>query len=522
MSPLNRERGGWQSRDLIARNTMMLYLRLLLVAGVSLFTSRVVIEALGVDDFGVYSAVGGVVSLSLVLSTSLSSSIRRFIAFELGRAEGGQLERLRATLSTSIIIQILISIALILIVESVGVWFLEHRLVIPPDRVVAARWVLQLSLGVLVVNLVSLPFQSLIIAHEKMSAFAYIGVIDAGWRLLVAYLIMQSEGDRLILYSALLLLGSILVRSAYWLYSRRHFEEARGFGFRLDRDLFSQMMSFSGWSSIGSISAILRDQGGTILLNMFGGAVVSASRGISMQVRDATTQLSQNFMTALNPQIIKAHASGSEEGRGYMMSLIEQGSRLSFYLLFVISLPILLDTKYIVSLWLGVVPSHVVIFIQLGLVLTLVASLSNTLVTSSDATGRIKRYQLVVGGIQALNLPISYLLLRGGCVLESVSLVMIGIESCALVARLCMLRGMIGLDVVGFLRRVLLNVVVVSMVAIPLPYYLSTRMGESIVELVIVSAVAVVSSLLSIYFVGCSREERREARRMLRRLVFGR
>lgn len=284
----------------IAKNTLMLYFRMLLMMGVTLYTSRVVLNALGVEDYGIYNVVGGVVAMFTMISGSLSNAISRYITFELGK---GNQQRLNTIFSTSIIIQLFIAIIIAILAESIGIWFLENRMVIPTERMVAARWVLQFSLLTLIINLISVPYNAAIIAHERMSAFAYISIIEAVGKLAIAYFITVAPIDKLIFYAILMAFVAIIVRFTYSTYCRRHFEECK-FRWVFDKELLREMLSYAGWNFIGSTSALFREQGGNILINMFGGgAVVNAARGISVQVRSAITQFASNFMTAINPQI---------------------------------------------------------------------------------------------------------------------------------------------------------------------------------------------------------------------------
>ncbi|MFR9593612.1 MAG: lipopolysaccharide biosynthesis protein, partial [Rikenellaceae bacterium] len=332
----------------IARNTLMLYFRLLITIVVTLYVSRVLLSALGVEDYGIYNVVGGVVTMFTMISTSLSSAISRFITFELGKR--GESSRLGLIFSTSLVIQIIIAALIAVLVESVGVWFLENRMVIPIERIESARWVLHFSLMTLVFKVVSVPYSATIIAHERISAYAYICIAEVLLTLGAAFAISSAPSDRLTTYAALIASAAAIVLVIYMLYCRRHFAESR-FRWIYDKPLMGEMFSFAGWNFIGSSSAILRDHGGNILLNIFGGGVVvNAARAISMQVNGAVMSFVTNFMVALNPQITKSYASGD---RAYMMTLVFQGSRLSFYMLLFLSLPIIISTPYILNLWLG-------------------------------------------------------------------------------------------------------------------------------------------------------------------------
>ena len=485
----------------IAKNTLLLYFRMLFMMVVSLYTSRVILSALGVEDFGIYNVVGGVVSMFSVISGSLSAAISRFITYELGKGDQSKLNKI---FSASVTIQLLLSLIIVVLVESVGVWFLNAKMTIPETRMTAANWVLQFSIVTFVINLISVPYNAAIIAHERMSAFAYISILEAVGRLAIAFLIVVSPIDRLIFYAILMCAVAVIVRLTYGHYCKKHFVECT-YHFHWDKDILKQMFGFAGWNFIGASSAVLRDQGGNIIINLFHGPAVNAARGIAMQVNNAVTSFVTNFMTALNPQITKSYASGDRE---YMMKLIFQGARLSFYMLLLLSLPILMNTHYILVLWLKLVPEHAVLFVQLMLVFTMSEAISNPLVTAMLATGKIRNYQIVVGGLQMMNLPISYVCLRLGCIPETVLIVAIGISQCCLAARLYMLRGMIGLSSIRYMKNVYLNVLAVAVLSAIIPSLLSMYISESFLSFVVISLVAMASTLCIEFFVGCNNKER--------------
>lgn len=486
----------------IAKNTLLLYFRMLFMMVVSLYTSRVVLNALGVEDFGIYNVVGGVVAMFSMLSGSLSAAITRFITYELGT---GNKENLKKIFSSSVTIQIGLALLIILLAEAVGVWFLNVKMNIPDARMVAANWVFQFSILTFAINLISVPYNASIIAHERMSAFAYISILEAIGKLVIAFLIVISPMDKLIFYAILMCSVALIVRFAYGAYCKKHFEECT-FRFIFDKDLLKRMFGFAGWNFIGASSSILRDQGGNIAINLFCGPAVNAARGIAFQVNAAINGFVTNFMTALNPQITKSYAAGNQN---YMMNLIFQGARLSFYMLLLLSLPVLVNTHYILSIWLKIVPEHAVFFVRLVLIFAMSESISNPLITAMLATGRIRNYQLVVGGLQMMNFPISYILLRIGFLPEIVFIVAIVISQCCLVARLLMLRGMIGLPVKNYLKKVYLNIVTVTVIALFIPVFLIEKMQETFLCFVLQIIITIICSLISIYYVGCNTTERK-------------
>lgn len=485
----------------IAKNTLVLYFRQLFSMLVSLYTSRVILQTLGVEDYGIYNVVGGVVSMFSVISGSLSSAISRFMTFELGK---GDIQKLKTVFSTSITIQVIISFIVVVLAEIVGVWFLNNKMVIPQERMVVANWIFQFSLITFVVGLISVPYNAAIIAHERMKAFAYIGIIEVLAKLGIVFSLMIAPIDKLIFYGLLLLLLSLVVRLIYGVYCKRNFEECT-YNFVLDRPLLKEMFGFAGWNSVGCIAALLKDQGVNILLNLFYGPVVNASRGVALQVQGAVQGFVSNFTVAINPQITKSYVSGEYE---YMMFLIFKSARFSFYILSILVIPILLNTEYILKLWLETVPNYSVIFLQLSLIYMLSESLANPLITAQLATGKIRNYQIVVGGILLMNFPIGYVGLRLGYSPEVVYYTAIVISIGCEMARIYLLRSMIGLSAISFLKKVYLNVVIVFVVAIVIPLGMKSVLSNRFIDFILITIVSVICSICSILFVGCTRGER--------------
>lgn len=485
----------------IAKNTLLLYLRMLFMMLVSLYTSRVILNALGVEDFGIYNVVGGVVAMFSVISGSLSGSISRFITYELGRGDKSKLNKI---FSASVTIQLLLSLIIVILIESVGVWFLNNEMTIPRDRLVAANWVLQFSIITFVINLISVPYNAVIIAHEKMSAFAYISILEASGKLLIAFLIIYSPIDKLVFYAILMCFVAVIVRLTYGYYCKKHFSECK-YHYHFDKEILYKMFGFAGWNFIGAASGVLRNQGGNIVINLFCGPAVNAARGIANQVNAAVSGFVNNFMTALNPQITKSYAIGDYH---YMMTLIYQGARLSFYMLLLLSLPILMNTHYILVLWLKLIPEHTVSFVQLTLIFAMSESISYPLITAMLATGDIRNYQLVVGGLQLFNLPVSYVLLKCGFIPETVLIVAIIISQLCLIARLIMLKNMINISLGIFVKKVYANIIVVTTLASIIPLYMSLYIKETFIGFLFLCVISFLCSSIVIYFVGCNKNER--------------
>ena len=485
----------------IAKNTLMLYIRMLITMVVGLFTSRVVLQTLGVEDYGIYAVVGGIVSMFTFLNGGMISATQRYLNFELGR---GNQEQLSKVFITSLQIHFLISLVVLLLSETVGLWFFYEKLVIPAERLDAAFWVFQFSVVACVVSIISVPYNAVIVAHEKMSAFAYMSILDVVLKLLVVYLLYVSPWDKLVVYAALLLGVSLLMRWIYAHYCQKHFPESH-YTHRLDKSLFKEMFSFSGWSLWGNLAAMLYSQGLNMMLNIFFGPVVNAARGIALQVQGVVQGFVGNFQMALNPQITKNYASGD---LAQMHSLMFRSARFSFFLLFLLALPILIEANYILHLWLGVVPDDTVVFMRWIIGVSLIYTIANPCVVANQATGKVKVYQAVVGGILLLILPASYIALVLGAPAYSVFIVHFCVECIAQFARMYMLRNLINLPLRAYLKNIYAPVFIVVLLSIILPMYLYLQFPEGIWRLVCVGVASVISVVTFVFCVGLTKGER--------------
>ena len=485
----------------IAKNTLVLYVRMLFTMGISLFTSRVVLQTIGVEDYGISSVVGGVISMFTFINAAMVSSTQRYLNFELVRGDANQL---RSVFSTSLQIHALIALAIIVLSETVGLWFLNEKLVIPEARMNAAMWVYQCSILSCAVSIMSTPYNAVIVAHEKMSAFAYISILDVSLKLLVVYLLVVLPFDKLIILSILTLLVQLFIRYIYTLYCHRHFPESY-FQFRFNKTLFKEMFGFAGWSFWGNLAAILYTQGLNMMLNIFFGPIVNAARGIAVQVQSAVQQFVGGFQTALNPQITKNYASNNLP---QMHSLMFRSARFSFLLLFFLSLPVLMETNFILTLWLKTVPDDAVIFTQIMICISLIYTTANPCVIANQATGKVKIYQMVVGGILLLILPISYVVLKLGAPAYSVFIVHFCIESVAQFSRMYMLRNLIHLPLWQYMKNIYIPIVSTVAIAIILPIFVRMQVAEGWLRFLAVGFTCVLSVGASSYFIGFTKQER--------------
>ena len=488
----------------IAKNTLLLYLRMLFLMIVSLYTSRVVLNTLGVEDFGTYNVVGGIVAMFGFINGAMSTGTQRFLTFELGR---GNTEQLKKVFSTSIVIHGIISLLIIILAESVGLWFFYEKMVIPANRVEAALWVYQLSILSTVVMIMSVPYNATIIAHEKMSAFAYISVLEVILKLAIVYLLMIGHIDKLKLYAILMFLVQLFIRLIYSSYCNHHFQETK-FHIKLwDSKLLREMLSFTGWNMWGNCAVIAFTQGVNLLLNIFFGPTVNAARGIAVQVQNTVTQFSHNFQTALNPQITKSYAIGDLK---YMHNLVYRSSKFTFFLLLFLSLPIILETKTILYAWLKTVPQYTVTFLRLMLCITIIDAIANPLMVSAAATGKVKIYQGIVGGILLCILPISWGILKLGGNPTSVFIVHLCIVVVAFIVRLFIVRSMIGLILSDYLKKVILNCLIVGTCAlvIPLAVKYSLLQAPTGIAFFTVCFTCVLSVSVCTFFLGLTVTER--------------
>ena len=485
----------------IAKNTLLLYFRMLFMMAVSLFTSRVVLNTLGVEDYGIYNVVGGIVAMFGFINGSMSSATQRYITFALGK---GDKNRLQTVFSTTLQIHTLIAGVIVLLGETIGLWFLYNKMQIPADRMDAAFWVLQCTIVDAVFMIMSVPYNADIVAHEKMSAFAYISILEVVLKLAIVYMLLVFSFDKLVLYAFLLLAIQILIRFYYSYYCNKHFEETK-YKHVWDKALFKEMTGFAGWSMFGNLAAVLFGQGLNMLLNVFFGPVVNAARGIAVQVQNAVQQFVGNFQMALNPQITKTYAQGEMQE---MHKLMYRSARFSFFLLFFLSLPVLFETKFILTVWLKIVPDNTVVFLRIMLCTSLIYTLSNPLIIANQATGKVRKYQAICGTILLMILPISYISLRLGLPAYSVFIVHFLMESLTQVVRMFLLRPLIGIRIRDYLRYIYSPVLWVIAVSVILPAFVYFNMEDTVIRFFIVGIVCVLSVSLTAYTLGLSSNER--------------
>lgn len=504
MDKTNGEFVGLSSNGRIAKNTLLLYLRMLIVMCVGLFTSRVVLSTLGIDDYGIYNVVGGLVALFGFLNESMASGTSRFLTYSLAKNDGKETNRV---FCTSMLIHALVAVVLIVLSETVGLWFLYEKLVFPPERLTAALWVYQCTVFSVCVMVLCVPYNSLIIAHERMSVFAAISVGEALLRLLIVYMLWLGDVDKLVLYGILSATVQLLLSSCQVIYCHRHFK----LRLRLlwDRPLFMSMTRFSFWSLNGSFALLCCTQGLNILLNMFFGPAVNAARGVAVAVQSKMMSFCYNFQMAVNPSITKSYASGEKER---MHHLVAASSKFSFFLLLLVSIPVLLNLSQLLEIWLGTVPDFTREFVVIMIFSSMVRLQAAPLITAAYATGNIRKFQLWGGTTLLLVLPVTYLLLRYAHIsaVWTMAAYLIG-DTMAHVFRICIILPMIGMRITDYIRTVLRPIFLATAFAVlPLVTIRQLFFQEiSLRSLILSVLLSLVITCLSCFFVGCGRRERK-------------
>ncbi|MFQ2665208.1 lipopolysaccharide biosynthesis protein [Aeromonas caviae] len=489
----------------IVKNSLFLYFRMILTLVVTLYTSRVVLNVLGVEDFGIYNVVGGVVTMMAFLSGAMSSATQRFLSFELGKGDVKQLDHV---FKMSINIHLLVILIIVLLAETLGLWFVNAKLVIPVERIPAANWVFHCALFSFCCTVISVPYNAAIIAYERMSAFAYVSIIDVILKLVVVTILMKYGDDKLELYASLLSLVSIIIFFCYYFYVGQKLPISK-FNVYWDAELFRTLFGYTGWNLFGNLAVVMSNQGVNILLNIFFGAHINAARAIAIQVNGAISGFVGSLQMAINPQITKAYAIGDFK---YMHILVYSGARYTFFLLLFLSLPVFIESKGFLALWLGEVPQYADIFVKLILIESGILCLSGTLMTSAQATGRIKLYQSVVGSIQLLNIPLSFMLLTVYSNPSVVYYISISVAIFALMARLFFLQALIKLDLKEFFKSVISPLLITTVVSLLLINYLLSYIDNSLISnsllLLCVKTVLTLSlTSISILFFGLRKDE---------------
>jgi O-antigen/teichoic acid export membrane protein len=469
---------------------------------VSLYTSRVVLNTLGIEDYGIYNVVGGFVSMFGFLNTAMSAATQRYITFCLGK---GDADELKKVFFNCVLTHALICVIVLLFAETVGLWFLYNKMIIPPDRLSTAFWVFQCSIMSTIILIMSVPYNADIIAHEKMSAFAYISIAEVTLKLLIVYILGIGELDKLLTYAILMVVVQGAIQTLYRIYCRRHFEESK-LSFIYDSKLLKEMLSFAGWNIWGGVSNILYTHGINLLLNLFFGPAVNAARGVAVQVQNAISQFAHGFQMAINPQITKAYA----QGQLYEMhKLVFRSSKFTFMLLLILSLPIYVETEFILTLWLKTVPDWTISFLRLMLCIIIVDAVANPFMVSVAATGRVKFYQSVIGGTMILIVPVAYITLKLGASPTAVFYTHLGFALITFLIRLFIVRPMIKFKIADYLKVCVLRIIIITIPSVGIVAYLKQFLNTEPMGSLCMICLSVIVVVIFSYLFGLTSKERK-------------
>ena len=490
------------SNKRIVKNTMFLYVRMMVVMIVSLFTSRIILNTLGATDYGIYNVVGGIVTIVAFLNSALGGSTSRYLTFALGE---GILEKQKKTFGAALNLHICIALLVLIVGETIGLWFFYEKMIIPEDRVPAALWVYQFSIVTTMISFTQVPYNASLIAHEKMSIYAYVGLYEAFSRLAIAYLITISPIDNLVFYGSLLLLNTIAVQMFYRWYAAKNFSECR-FSLVKDKALYKQLLSYGGWDLFGNLAVVCQGQGVNLLLNVFFGPVVNAARSIAFQIQGAVLQFVSNFMTAVRPQVIKNYAEGNVER---MYSLTFYTAKFSYMLMLALVVPICCEIKFILHLWLGdEAPEETALFAVLVLVTYTWRTFHIAALMPYHAIGNIKTGNITIGSLMIATLPIGYVLFKIGIRAYSVFLVIFAVEIVGMFAIYWLIHNYEYFPYLDIFRKILIPSTAVTLLTIALPLYIINFMEEGWLRLILVCVSSEITLVLSAFYIGLNKSER--------------
>lgn len=496
----------------IAKNTLLLYVRMLFTMAVGFYTSRVVLRELGVVDYGVYNVVGGIVGSLSVLNGVMAITTQRWITFALGKGDEVYLKKVFGVGLTA---QVIVAVVVLLLVETAGVWYLDTYAVIPAERMETAFRVFQISLLTMLVNIVNVPFQGVLIAHEKMGMYAFFSITDVVMKLVICVALAWTVADKLLVYAILLCMAVLI--NFFWLqaYCCRHFVEVR-LRLRWDWAMYKEMGSLAFWTISGNLSYVGQTQGVALLVNLFFGPAMNAASGVAAQATNIMTQFSGNFQTALNPQITKNYARGNYAD---MHKLMFRSAKFSFYMMLFLAVPMFYESPFLLRLWLGDVPEHTVLFMRLGIFTTLLSVIRGPLEVAALANGHLKKYQFVVYGIMLLICPVLYMVYKLGGIPEASAVVFFFVSLAALIASAFLLKDMVGLDFKAFMSDVMFKVFMIALVAFISPSLIFLSYSEGWGRLFLLSAVATFVTAFVVYTLGMERGERQFVFEKLRHVL---
>lgn len=486
----------------IAKNTIFMYIRMAITMCIGLYTSRAVLQALGVEDFGLYNVIGGIVSMFIILNGAMVNTTSRFITIYLAKEDELQTCKI---FNMASLVHVVIAVLVVLFAETIGLWYLENKLVVPEGRMFAAHWLYQLSILSAIFSILYVPYNAAIVAHEKMGVFAFIQISDSVLKLIIVLLLAYSPIDKLIFYATLLTILSIADLCIYFIYCKRHFAETE-IMFYWNNSVFKEMMGFAGWTLVGNFVNFFYTQGLNLLLNAFCGPAANAARGIAVQVENVVKQFANNVQVAINPQILKSY-SLNEMDRMY--SLIMASSRYCFFLLYFLCLPIMLEANFILHLWLGIVPEHTVNFIRLILVIALFDTFVNPMFTANLACGKLKLYHFPLSILMVAFMFVTYFAIKLTGIAESVYVSLLTVTFIGYIMKIYIIDRQVGLKPKVYIKNVLKPVCLVVLISPILPFYIHSLLDEGWVRLLATGFACVVSVTAAIYVLGISQAERK-------------
>lgn len=486
----------------IAKNTMLLYVRMGLIMLVSLYTVRILKNSLGDVDYGLNDVVGTLIIIFAFVNGTLASATTRFLSYNIGKGDSDSIKKVFAT---SFRIHSILAIIVLILGEIVGVYAVNNLLVIPQDRLYASNWVFQFSVISSILSILQAPLNALVISHERMNIYAYVGIFEAIAKCIVAYLIYKATVDKLILLSMLNAIVSVIIFCFYKIYTSRYLGMPVNLFGVIDRTQCKSMLKYTTWSLLGATASMMKNSGLAILINLFFGPVINTANAIANRANSAVANFSNNFTMAINPQIIKAYASKQFDD---MKRLIYRGGKVTFFLLMYLCLPLIFDTEYILRLWLNEIPEYCVIFTKLVLILTLIESFTYTIGYAIQATGNIRNYQLIVSGINLLNFPITFVFFYLGFEPTIAICISISLSAIALMARLYFMKIQLGIKPQEYIVKVLFRSISTLLLSIILPYVVYSYMFEGLNRLLMLILAVVVSNTIFIWFVGIDKAER--------------
>lgn len=490
-----------ENNKLIVKNSIYMYVRMIFTVLIGLYTSRMILSSLGFEDYGLYNVIGGIVALLGFVNGSMSNTTSRYITFNLGK---NNISHLIEVFSTSFYIHVAIAVVIVVLSETLGLWYVYNKLVVPPHRLTAAIYLYQFSVISSVISIISIPFNASIIAHERISAFAMFAIVEALLKMGIAISLKYIPVDRLIYYGAMILFLQVSVNVAYWIYNFKNFEGIR-IKLVFSKVLFREMFAFTGWNLFGNFSHVFFTQGVNLILNFYCGTAVNAARGIAIQVDNLVRQFATNLQTAVNPQIIKSYAQGDTER---FFTLIFTSSRYCFYLLFLIALPIMLEAEFLLTVWLGQFPNHTISFIRITLMIVVLESLVTPMFIANLASGKVKIYQIVMCVISLAFIPITLFAIKFTGIPEIVFVSTLLMTIVEIIARIFIVHHQVSLPRLEYVKKVILNIILVIVISSVLPIMLHFILPYGILRFLSVGALSVLSVGGTIYFIGMSSQER--------------